>query len=292
MKQPLILAADAMERTAARIKRRAQRSQIVHKASLGELEARGWRDVPAVFFLSTGRCGTQLVTELLLAAGGTTPQHAPRPELVRASARAFEEIDTNPELFLEVFRSAREELVHEAYRYGTTYVETNNRITFFAPVIQRALPAARFVHLVRHPADVVRSGVRRNWYSGRHAHDVGRIAPRVNRDEWDGQDPIAKIGWMWEQTNAFIERFATGIDASRITRVRAEDLFGSVDEAARLLEFCGADPLPADRIAALIGRPVNAQRSGDFPRYEQWTDTQRNLLRAAAPLAGAYGYEL
>jgi hypothetical protein len=295
MRTALIATADAFESFGSRLKKRADRRRVVNTATLSDLESRGWTDVPATFVLSTGRCGTKLLSELLEVAGGAAVHHASRPELVRVSKLAFERIDDEPELFAEVFKTAREELLHESVRYGKAYVEPNNRVTFFAPAISKLLPDSRFVHLVRHPADIVRSGIRRNWYLGSHAHDFGRIVPRAGTpaaDRWDERSQLWKIAWMWQATNEFIERFKEDVGPERVLFVRAEDLFDSADAAAETLRFCGVEPPPSSNIEVIIGRPVNAQKTGDFPRFDQWSDEQRAELRDAAPLALQYGYDV
>jgi hypothetical protein len=295
MRGMLIATADRLEAVGTKIKRRADRRRVADRVTLGELEARGWTGVAPTFVLSTGRCGTRLLTELLEAGDGAAVHHSPRPELVRVSRRAYEQIDGNRDLFVEVLKSAREELLHEAVRYGQAFVETNNRITFLAPAAATAFPEARFIHLIRHPADIVRSGIRRGWYSGQHAHDLGRIEPVPGTpaaEGWRERDPIWKIGWMWNETNAFIDRFLATLPEERYIRSRAEVLFNDVDEAERLVRFCGIAPADAAHVRALLSRPVNAQRTGDFPKVDQWTDAQRELLRDAAPLATAYGYDI
>jgi hypothetical protein len=285
-------AIDALER----FRRRAERRRIVRNVTLGDMEAEQWVSAEPTFVLSTGRCGTKLLTLLLETSDHAAVHHAPRPELVRQSRLAFEQGDTNPALFDEVVRTAREELVLDAIRHGKAYVETNNRITFLAPAIERVFPSARYIHLVRHPADIVRSGIRRGWYSGAHAHDLGRIHPLpgdpLHGDVWDGLDPIARIAWMWQQTNAFIERFLAQVPAARKAFATAEQLFGDVATAASLVEFCNVDAPANTAIATQLKRPVNAQRAGDFPTYDAWTDGQRDVLRDHAPLAATYGYEL
>lgn len=287
---------EALERLNERRRRRAERRRVVRNVTLGDMEAERWVSAEPTFVLSTGRCGTKLLTQLLETCEHVAVHHAPRPELVRQSRRAFEEGDESPELFDEVIKTAREELVLDAIRYGNAYVETNNRVTFFAPAIERVFPSARYIHLVRHPADIVRSGIRRGWYGGQHAHDLGRIHPLagdpLTGDAWDSLDPIARIGWMWQQTNAFVERFLADVPASRKLFATAEQLFGDVAIAATMLEFCHVDPPANSAIAAQLKRPVNAQRGGDFPLLADWTDIQRELLRDQVPLAANYGYEL
>jgi hypothetical protein len=169
----MISAADALESFASAPGRAGRPRSWRRYRRLGQQAGR----VEPVFVLSTGRTGAALLTELLLLADGVDVHHTPRPELVRVSRRAYEEIGGNLDLFVEVFKTAREELLLQSVRRGRRYVETNNRVTFFAPAAAVEFPDAKFIHLTRDPATFVRSGLRRNWYSGTHHHDIGRIVP-------------------------------------------------------------------------------------------------------------------
>jgi hypothetical protein len=295
MRAVMISAAESLETLAKRLKRRAERPTIVRRTPIGELEAEGWVGVEPAFVLSTGRCGTGLLTELLLLGGNVDVHHTPRPELVRVSKRAYEQIAGDRDMFVEVLKTAREELLLQAVRRGRTFVETNNRVTFLAPAAAAAYPDAKFIQLIRHPAAFVRSGIRRNWYSSTHDHDIGRIVP-VGDDpaaaQWEHWDRFAKIAWLWNETNRFIDDFLQTLPEERRAFARAEDLFTDVATARRLLEFCGVEP-PADRvIAARVRTPVNTQTSGEFPVPEEWTDEQRALLRSIATLAEHFGYDV
>jgi hypothetical protein len=242
MRAAMISAADALESFAKRLKGHAERPSIVRQTTIGELEATGWVGVEPVFVLSTGRTGTALLTELLLLADGVDVHHAPRPELVRVSRRAYEEIGGNLDLFVEVFKTAREELLLESVRRGRRYVETNNRVTFFAPAVAVAFPDAKFIHLTRNPATFVRSGIRRNWYSGTHHHDIGRIVPVGDNpavELWAGWDRLARIAWLWNESKRFIADFLATLPGSRHVFVRAEDLFSDV-VTARSHQILGA----------------------------------------------------
>ena len=289
----LVAVADVLDSTATRLKRRSDRRRRATNVTLSDLTARGFSGVAPVFVLSTGRTGTALFSDLLESTGQAAVHHSPRPELVRVSRRAFEEGADKTDMFDEIALTAREELVTEAVRNGRAYVETNNRVTFFAPSFARVFPESRFIHIVRHPADIVRSGIRRGWYEGEHAHDMGRIRPLdAAQTGWFDRDPIEKIGWLWQQTNQFCEEFLATIDESRIQRTTAERLFSDAAEVERLISFCGVTPPPRQMIEARIARPVNQQTGGSFPRYHDWTNAQRALLRDACPLASHYGYEI
>jgi hypothetical protein len=171
------------------------------------------------------------------------------------------------------------------------YVETNNRITFFAPALARMLPNARFIHEVRHPADFVRSGMRRGYYAeGIVQHQ--RLMPSGNA-EWSSYSELEKIAWEWNEINGFIEAFKASMPENRILTLRSEELFNDPQSILSTLEFIGvADDAALVRdVTNQKFKPVNKQRKGNFPKYEHWSDADKAALKRVAVLAPVYGYE-
>lgn len=247
-----------------------------------------------VFFVSTGRCGTALVTKILEEIPGVACFHAPAPELLYSERKAYEEGLEKPEAYQIAVRAARFELVAECEIRGRTYVETSFRCTFFAPHLYELFPRSRFVHLVRHPGAFVRSGVRRRYYEGQYT-DIGRIIPLRGpaAERWAEMTTFERNAWLWNETNEFIELFKEGRDRERILTVKAEDLFSDPDMALKIIEHCGLPAPPRKRIARWIRRPINAQLDdSNLPPYEDWDGTLKQEVRRWVTCAERYGYEL
>ena len=246
------------------------------------------------FVLSTGRCGTALLTRLLKLSKETRCEHQPSPELVHFSRLAYESPREDSYKFKMGIDMARYELIENAFLRDQIYVETNNRITFFAPFLAEVFKRATFIHLVRHPGDFVRSGIRREWYSGKGYHDAGRIVPTDSSPEsWDKMTQIEKIAWLWNETNQFIEDFKMSLEGpDLIMLVKAEDLFSTPEMAAKIFRFLQLEPPPVDRINKVIRHPVNVQRAGDFPGYDRWDPERKKQLEKYAVLFSKYGYDL
>lgn len=288
----LVTGAERLVILAKRLQSAADRLVPSQRIYLKDCEDQGWRNVRPAFILSTGRSGTKLLTNILAISPNALPMHEPAPELYRPSRRAYEEIGQRPEVFREVFKSAREEYLLKALQQGRVYIETNNQITFFAPIIRDVFPNAVFIHLIRHPGDFVRSGIRRQWYSGNHSHDIGRIIPADARiaGEWNEWPPIKKMGWLWNETNQFIESFlATQNKADYIT-ITAEALFSDPKVSRDIFNFLQIEGYHESQVNRIISKPVNAQRKGSFPKFEEWPATEKALLKAVVPLAAHYGY--
>lgn len=258
----------------------------------------GAPDFSPVFFLSTGRAGTLFFTELLQESPALRVGHEPQPALVAQSRLMYETLPAtggDPDLLrvaAQVFVVARQQTLAECLAASHTYVETNNRITFFAPALLQLFPRARFVHLYRHPVSFIRSGLARQWYTGRHPHDVGRIVPRAGTPEaaaWAQWSDIERIAWLWAETGDWITRFLGQVPAAQ----QASMYFERPDaaEVTRILRFCGAD-LPRD-LEARVGRPSNAQSTASVPRRETWSaGDEAALQRHAGLLAARLGIPL
>lgn len=254
-----------------------------------------------VFFLSTGRTGTLLFTNILSSSKGIVVYHSPTPELIREGKVAhelyrrygFDNEAVNRALTTTV-SAARDDMLFAAHVYGSAYVETNNRISFLAPALKAYYPSAKFVHLYRHPGEFVRSGVRRDWYDGKQDHDTGRIVPlagSTNFERWDTYDDIEKIAWLWNETNSFIVDFLATLDPKDHFSFNLNEL--NTSGVSGLLDFVGAGKLSETKISTLISRPVNKQVTGSLQRYRDWSDSDKNkVCRQCDQLAGKFGYEL
>lgn len=246
--------------------------------------------VEPTFVLSTGRCGTKWLTELLGKDHRMRLNHNDYPELLRQSRMAYEGYEKNPILFQEILRVARDGYLLDAYRRNQTYVETNHRITFFAHAIRQVYPKARFIHLCRHPGDFVCSGIRRNWYSGNY-YDLCR--PRMQDDNtWKQMTKIEKLGWLWNETNQYIDSFLTTLDPpSLYLKVKAEEMFCDIDVGAGICAFTGAQ-ISRRAIASLHAKKINQQWTGSMLSYDRWKDEQKKQLQNYVPLSEEYDYVL
>jgi hypothetical protein len=245
--------------------------------------------VSPVFVLSTGRCGTKWLTELLRQDPRMWVNHSDYPELIRHSRLAYERCEKEPRVFQEIIRATRDGYILDAHNRSQTYVETNNRITFFAYAIQEVYPNARYIHLVRHPGDFVRSGVNRGWYHGGR-HDVGRIR-HCDSKKWKVMTNIEKIAWLWNETNQYIEDFFRTLESRQFLQVKAEDMWTDSEATAEICEFAGAE-VGRQAITAMLDRRINRQRMGSMLPYQQWRHREKSELQQYILLDGAYGYRL
>jgi hypothetical protein len=110
-------------------------------------------------------------------------------------------------LLKELFLSNREQHLRYTYKTGKRYIETNNYITFFAPLLVKLFPDAKFIHLTRNPVQFIKSGLSRYYYTG-GSEDDKRIIPKdKGQGYWENLSQVGKIAWLWNETNLFIEKF-------------------------------------------------------------------------------------
>ncbi|GAB4369246.1 MAG: hypothetical protein Kow0042_10870 [Calditrichia bacterium] len=292
LRKILIRSSDLLESGVKKLRGAANRLSPQKSLTLADCERQNWANVRTAFVLSTGRSGTLLLNHLFLLSAEVEAHHQPRPELIRASRRAYEEIREHPEIFRETLKSSREELVLAAAQRDKLFLETNNRITFFAPVIPDVFPNSLFIHLVRHPGDFVRSGIRRKWYSGQHDYDLGRIVPVRGemKDRWPSLSVIEKIGWLWNETNQFIEDFRQTVPAERFLFIKAEELFAEPEVTHRIFDFLQISGYNRKAVEKIIRTPVNVQKKGRFAKFEDWPEEDKQKLKLVTPLAERYGY--
>jgi hypothetical protein len=250
-------------------------------------------DSPYVFALSTGRCGTKLLTQVLSRSPRLRVEHSPKPELEYASTVVHRDGCCTEALKLAILAARFDLFFLDSFRRARIYVETNNRITLFAPGLAELLPYAKFIHLVRDPAGFVRSGMRRDYYK------VGVVQhQRLDGSKlayWNSFSRVEKIAWEWNEINTKIEQFKSAVDIRRVLTIRSESLYGEPSTIPRLFDFIGVEnPFcgrPGERaLKKLLAHPVNAQKGGAFPPYPEWSESDKEALQRVAQLAEKYGY--
>lgn len=249
-----------------------------------------------VFVLSTGRVGSMTLARLLELTPNIRVLHEPSPKLFMLSKANYHNNLEALEFSKSIFWTVREELINEALKIGQGYVETSPQATFFAPVIQKAIPSVKFIHLVRHPADIVISGMRRNWFGG-HPSDKTRITPRDNSKfyhDWSNMSQFKKNAWLWTETNDWILNFLKTVPNNQQLMVTAEDLYNrNFDSIKAVFNFVGADIPSEKKVNRVLSKKHNQQTKGDFPSFTNWTPEMIDELRMiSGDLASALGYEI
>jgi hypothetical protein len=255
-----------------------------------------------VLILSTGRSGSKFIAKLLDLASNVTAYHEPVPTLQYFSNYAFHH-QKEEEILVNMIDAARMELILEVFIKNKIFVESNQCLTFFAPLIAKLFKKSKFIHLVRHPGDFVRSAVRKGWYKNDSIWESGRVK-MADKNVWAKMDQIEKLSWTWNTTNRFIEEFKCRIGGERVFDLRIEDLSGKNDKINEIMQFVGAQGFHWEKIKELKKKRINKFRIGpdeppnikkiyDVPEYTEWDEEKKNRLKSILKdLAIRYKYDL
>jgi hypothetical protein len=253
---------------------------------------------PVIFVLSTGRVGTETLDALVQPLENIFSYHEPKPTLYRLSKTAYDhgEESLAAQILQEAFLTARTDLLQYSLDCHKGYVETSPQVTFLAPIILKLIPKVQFIHLVRDPRDVIRSGMRRKWFDG-HPNDATRITPRPDSPHfanWNQYSPFQKNVWLWTETNRWILEFAAQLPSPKILTIHSEDVFSMKEETIKsLYEFVGTETPSLSKITRLLKRKLNAQKTGSFPTSASWSIEQKAILSdMSSEIAAKLGYNL
>lgn len=267
------------------------------KGTIYHLRKNNFADITSpIFFLSTGRTGTKWFANILAHNKNLLVFHAPKPDLSVQSAFAYKvlkESNFKPDVKLEtaikeIFLAGREENLRYAYKTKKRYVETNNYITFFAPIIAKVFPDSIFIHLHRHPGEFVRSGLNRDYYSDTDKDIQRRIVSSENT--WHNYSQIEKISWLWNETNSFIEHFKNQIDSKRVYTFKFENL--KEDELKKLFHFLNIT-ISSTLLRKKIHVKVNVQKKIKVKEFIEWEKKDKERIKLISKsLMEKYNYEI
>ncbi|MCI5141707.1 MAG: sulfotransferase, partial [Candidatus Electrothrix sp. ATG1] len=189
-------------------------------------------ELAPVFVLSTGRCGTQTMSALADLIPDVDSHHEPDPTLIEPSYLYFMQLcpDAPSDFWQQLLAANRDELIRQATRSGRIFFETNNRMALLCDLLATYYPKAKFIHLVRHPCDFVRSGIRRKYYA-HHPWDFVRVTPQQEDPAyagWRESSQLEKCSWLWAKTNSHIDTVLETVPEERKLFVRSEDIFNNV----------------------------------------------------------------
>ena len=271
-----------------------------HGASLRTQDfALSAEEMTPVFVLSTGRCGTKTLAALGELMSAVDAHHEPEPKLLEASYLYYMNScpHASEDFWQGLLAGNRDEMMRHAGRSEKIYFETNNRLALLGELLISRYPKAKFVHVVRHPCDFVRSAMRRNYYNN-HPWDFARISPRPDEPDseiWNEFGQLEKCAWLWSKTNSHIDRLLRGVSATRILFMRSEDIFNNIENSAEtLLAFSGGKKnVPkVEKIEKVLGMKLNQQTYGKFPKAGDWLEEEKQILgRHCRTLMEAYGYD-
>jgi hypothetical protein len=243
-----------------------------------------WREVPCLFILSTGRTGTLALCRLLNLSPEVLALHEPHPRPYEAFRSAYAEVWDRPEPYRRIFEEARRGHLAWAALRGKAYAE-GTAVKYFAPAIAQLIPRSRFLHVYRHPADVVRSCMRRGWFAN-HPLDRYRPCPSPggpDYNKWLNWNAFARNCWIWGADNEFFLRVRDAVSEDRFLSVAFEEFIAPESKAyERIFGFLGVACPPHKNVREVLGVRHNEQTTGSFPRPAEWSEGLRKTMRTIA----------
>ena len=262
---------------------------------LGLLRPVDWSTVDMTFIVSTGRTGTRFFGRFFDAFEGVYARHEPKPDMVGLGVE-YAAGRVSFQRAAGVIEANRRAIGHEVKRRGASvYVESNNRFFSLLKPLRSVFPHARIVHVVRDGRDYVRSGLGREWYTGKDRF------PRLTasmfpddpwHDRWNTMDRFEKIAWRWQKKDSILSDDMADLDNT--LTVRFEDIFTAPDrpglfEITRFLGF--TDSEVATQLQHMGSRKMNATQNPPLPPWAEWdTDLVERFDRIAGKHLRRCGY--
>lgn len=208
----------------------------------------------ATFVISTGRCGTQWLAEVLRSAAGDTAvvAHEPLgddyPQRSMLAAQHPGNLDAEAaEPLLDHVASIEQTLLTKPY------IECGHPLWSSLPyLLERFAGRVRVIHLVRHPVPTAWSWLTQRAYCpplAPHLPERVLLSPfddgirlTAFRERWSSLTPYEKSLFYWAEVNVFALHLQT-VAGVPWTRFRIEDLSRGVG-LQELLAFAGLDSQP------------------------------------------------
>lgn len=248
-----------------------------------------------VFFLSTGRCGTQWVCKTLQHHYADLAETTHEPIRAAYHAKRYLRNDAAwPELEADAELAAHRGQIRKTLTQRH-YIETGWPCFAALPWwIQTFGERMSIVHLVRHPVCNALSLTtqemygRNDWMSSMALtpSDPGVAQPELD-SHWRRMTDYQKSLFFWTEVHQYAGELQSQYPQIPFLTVRFEDLFGPGDET--LLELLAFLCLPS-REPALAARRESHDIYRSKTAQADWQDVGSN--HAVAQLAERYGYRL
>jgi hypothetical protein len=267
-------------------------------------EAGGEFDGRVGFCVGTGRCGTTFLAQV----AGREPEVAASHERLRLGATfhmfcKWHGIAVDSEGFrLDREEAVRRDLAERRFSFECSALLSHSLEELFERF------RARFLLLVRNPAETVASFAVRGWFTKPCArkdpalppsyregeeprHFLGRNIPHgVEFERWSRLTQIGRLSWFWQARNrAVLEQFSR-LPATHCRVERLEDL--TFERYQEVAAFMGWRPRIEPSLFAELARArPNAGPNPPRPCTE-WNPAEVSEFEAeVGPLAKALGYE-
>jgi len=244
-------------------------------------------DVEAYYVLSTGRCGTKTLDNLLCLSPDVASFHEPMPRLHRYHAQMLHEPLINPDfnatprlrhpnnigLFNNLLLECRIDLVSVVMQMGHKYAECQHRWTPYAPHVKNVFPKTKFIYLRRDMDAFVSSAIQYRWYD----MEKETYAPPECQD-----DEGKLLAWFWCKTNELIIRFLKTLAPDEWIFLDFDDIkYHSWEKFIDIFEFMGAESPSDIQIESALVLEYNKGKRGKIKKgWGDFDERAREIYKA------------
>ncbi|MDP2157751.1 MAG: sulfotransferase domain-containing protein [Nitrospirota bacterium] len=243
-------------------------------------------DTP-VFIVSTGRSGSQMISQVLALHPLICSLHEPHPHL-RAEAFTKWAGTAKKELIEKRIKKKRDDLIRQIRMNEFAFVESSHYVSHLIDEVC-GMYQAKIVHQCRDGRDFVRSGLERGWYRDQSIDrkiktwlrrkfliEIGdakvdhRLIPPAGLTT-----RFEKITWLWAEMHRTVINSLEKIPKERQFFLRIEDI--DRQHIAGLLEFMEVpfdDGLLDRMLEVAMSRPGKS-RKNTSPRPDEWPDADK-----------------
>jgi hypothetical protein len=214
-------------------------------------------NIRCYFITGTGRCGTMLVSKLLSLGRNTQCDHE-KSIIYTKIKQAYLTGEMEP--LHEEIGTVIEPLVKSHNRKGMIYGECSGLMYLvFEELYRRYGKRARFVLLVRHPEEFVRSALARGFFDPQHPHALEHLRARPDTDmgkRWETASPFEKCLWYWNLVNGMLYNFFCCLPDNLWKIQQIEKL--DVESSRELFEFLQVDGFNEKDVQEMLSVRINA----------------------------------
>jgi len=213
------------------------------------------------FCQNSGACGSHYIVDLLNENGIERAFHEKDPDLNEIGVRHFNSPLPNSQL-VQTLR----------YTRHNVFFEANNRLFSLSRELAEAFPAARFIHLFRHPANAVRSAMSKPnvaEYLKTNVRFSGSMAGTA------AHRPLERFCLYWKNVNQRILDDLQSLEQSgtEVLWLDFDDLI--TGDVEKLESFFDCELPNRKRSPSNVGV---VRSEGKFESFEEWNDQDRMAL--------------
>ncbi len=220
------------------------------------------------FFLSTARSGSTWLARVLDEASSVHARHEYALNhyfdgiqmLTRKETGAgFTQLLEQREKVVSLLADLRMDIEHNK----RDYAEVNVYLEQFIPELKQLFPEATLVQLARHPADIVRSIMNRDWYTT----PDDNLHPKINRPTWK---------WLpqFDKCCIYVADVMLRLSVACPVVIRLEDIATNKEQLKKSLQSVGIAFYP--RLAEPVHRTsINNGQINQMSALNKWNVYQR-----------------